>query len=224
MGYINNQKGIIEKFYIPALQHAVRYDRVTGYFSPQILLHIFKISKSFIENKGKMRLIIGCELTESEYDAIAEGHTLRNAENTFYTQVITLINSKDKHDQKVLNLLKYLVAENILDIKVAYTDKKHTMLHSKFGVFIDKEDNSVAFNGSANETFNGLNADGNIENIDVFTSWDETSRVTYLRNNFENFWQGDDKNLYIYDIPSIAKELIIKHPPEKIPRRFVITV
>ena len=60
----------------------------------------------------------------------------------------------DYFSMERLNLLANLIADGILDIRIAYTDNNHEigMYHEKMGLIEDHEGNKVAFSGSMNET------------------------------------------------------------------------
>ena len=65
-------------FYVPALQDAERYDRLTGYFDAGALALAARGGEGPVRNDGRMRLIVGCTLDRDEVDAIREGGTLRD--------------------------------------------------------------------------------------------------------------------------------------------------
>ena len=48
---------IARGFYVPMLKESVAYDRATGYFSVESLVHAASGVARLIENGGKMRLI-----------------------------------------------------------------------------------------------------------------------------------------------------------------------
>lgn len=70
---------ILHDFYIPALQLAVKYDRVAGYFRASSLAAASQGFSSFVGRKGKMRLIVGADLEPEDVKAILEGDKQRLA-------------------------------------------------------------------------------------------------------------------------------------------------
>src|SRR3989304_9828640 len=50
---------IARGFYVPVLKQSVAYDRATGYFSVESLVHAASGVAGLIRNGGKMRLILG---------------------------------------------------------------------------------------------------------------------------------------------------------------------
>ena len=69
-----------------------------------------------------------------------------------------------------------MIGEGRLDIKLAVPSMEllgqgQAIYHEKIGVFLDREENAVAFTGSPNETVGGLAS--NFESLEVFVSWDD---------------------------------------------------
>jgi pyridoxal/pyridoxine/pyridoxamine kinase len=73
--YIKSRNEIYEEFYKPCMENSIKYDRITGYFGSSVFLVINKSLKTFIENKGKIRIICSPVLTESDIMQFYEGHT-----------------------------------------------------------------------------------------------------------------------------------------------------
>jgi hypothetical protein len=63
VGYRNEDGGLIELFYNPALACAVQYNRLTGYFSADSLALAARGIETLIANDGRMRLIVGLTLS-----------------------------------------------------------------------------------------------------------------------------------------------------------------
>ena len=68
---------LIGLFYVPALQSARRYDRLTGFFNAGALALAARGVEGLARNGGRMRLVTGCTLTQPEIEAISEGEQLR---------------------------------------------------------------------------------------------------------------------------------------------------
>lgn len=122
-----------------------------------------------------------------------------------------------------LNLLSCLIADGILDIRIAYTEGKNGigMYHEKMGVIEDDEGNAVAFSGSMNESATAMSI--NYETIDVFRSWgdeNESDRVRLKQNAFCSIWNDGEPNIRVLSFPSISQALIEKY--KKSPPNFNI--
>ena len=77
--YTPDDGDLVRLFYEPALQDAVRYDRLTGYFSAGALALAARGIEGLVGNGGHMRLVVGCTLEEVEIAAIERGERLRDA-------------------------------------------------------------------------------------------------------------------------------------------------
>lgn len=120
----------------------------------------------------------------------------------------------DEFECERLNFLCHLIEENILDIKVAdkisdFDDNDIGMFHEKIGLFIDENENKVAFSGSLNESDNAFSK--NFESIQVFKSWEEPKRVAIIESNFERLWEDKTNTLEVYDFPEAVRNALFKY-------------
>ena len=76
--YTPEDGDLVRLFYVPALEDARRYDRLTGYFNAGALALAARGIEGLIQNKGRMRLIVGCTLESPEIEAIERGEKLRD--------------------------------------------------------------------------------------------------------------------------------------------------
>ncbi|MEZ8914069.1 DEAD/DEAH box helicase family protein [Vibrio lentus] len=199
--YDSDEDDILNSFHIPMLQNAVRYDRAVGYFSSDVLASASQGLEKFIQSDGKMRLIIGDPLSDSEYDAVMEGRI-----NPCKVKSQQLAQLLLETDDKKLKLLTYLVANKLLEIKFAFTHEG--MFHKKIGIFY-QDSESVVFSGSANETLAGLSK-YNSEEISVFFSWRD-SFLDYGQVEIDNFnalWNNVKKRAHVVSLDSEAYEKI----------------
>lgn len=120
----------------------------------------------------------------------------------------------DEFECERLNFLCHLIEENILDIKVTdkisdFDDNDMVMFHEKIGLFIDENENKVAFSGSLNESDNAFSK--NFESIQVFKSWEEPNRVAIMEGNFERLWEDKTNTLEVYDFPEAVRNALFKY-------------
>ena len=99
---------------------------------------------------------------------------------------LTDISSEDIKGREQLELITWMVKNDLLEIKVAL--RPSGIFHPKIGILTDSQNNRVAFNGSANESIHGW--DFNYEYLDVFCSWDEPKRVADKEEQFHQLWDG----------------------------------
>jgi hypothetical protein len=75
--YTRDDGDLVAAFYVPALECAVRYDRLTGFFTANALALAARGVERLVSNGGRMRLIVGCTLDAAEVEAIERGEAVR---------------------------------------------------------------------------------------------------------------------------------------------------
>ena len=68
---------VLREFYIPALERAVRYDRMAGYFRSSSLAAASQGYTAFLKHSGMMRMIVGADLLKQDVEAIIAGNKQR---------------------------------------------------------------------------------------------------------------------------------------------------
>ncbi len=205
--YRNLKCDIIHEFYIPILQHAVKYKRAVGFFSSSALYEMAIGLTALVKNGGKIELIASPRLTQEDIDEIRLGYRKREEiiENSLMRD---FPRPNTVQEQKKLNLLANLIAEGVLDIKIAFKIDLNSVgiFHEKIGIMEDSEGNKVAFTGSMNETYSGLLQ--NYESIDVFCSWKEedSERVEIKESAFDKLWDNLDPAMEVIEFPKVAAE------------------
>lgn len=203
---------IVKSFYIPLLQLAQTYDRAVGFFSSTILAEIAIGITEIAKKCGKIRIVASPHLSEEDITAIKRGYEKRD--DIIRKNIIKNLKDPENEFEKAhLNLLANLIADNILDIKIAFTEKNTSlgMYHEKMGIITDSHGNRVAFSGSLNETLNAVNF--NYETIDVFCSWkpEDVDRVEDKVTAFNRIWNNSESNITIIDFPELKDEIIKKY-------------
>src|SRR5438067_12398545 len=74
--YSSSNDNLLRDFYNPVLEHATKYDRITGYFSPAVFAVCAKGLTSMFINGGKMRLITSIEVDKKTFESIKESRKL----------------------------------------------------------------------------------------------------------------------------------------------------
>lgn len=213
--YRTPRDNIIKDFYIPLLKESNLYKRSVGFFSSSSLLEISYGISNLINNNGKIQLIVSPNLSDEDIIAINKGYEIR--ENIIERALLQYITEPQNYfEEERLNLLATLIAQEKLDIKVAFSLKndKLGLYHEKLGLIYDKEGNVVAFSGSMNETENAFIS--NYEIVDVFTSWEDKDRVEIKERAFDNLWNDSDKSALVYDFPKAVKEKLLSYKKEKV--------
>lgn len=214
--YRNLKCDVINDFYVPILSNAVMYKRAVGFFNSAALYEMAIGLRHLVEKQGKMELIVSPRLTEEDIQSINLGYKTR--EEVIERALLRDFDEpKNKTEFRKLNLLANLIAEGILDIKVAFKINANSagIFHEKIGIVIDAEGNKVAFTGSMNETYSGLLQ--NYESIDVFCSWrdEDYDRVNIKENAFDNLWDNLDTAMEVIPFPKVAVERLNSYKVEK---------
>lgn len=109
---------ILHDFYIPALRSSVRYDRVAGYFRSSSLAAASQGFSAFAAAGGRMRLVVGADLEPDDVAAILAGDRQR-----LEAGLIRELDCSEQWPADVQNgveLLAWMVARGVLDVRVAF--------------------------------------------------------------------------------------------------------
>ncbi len=200
---INN---FVDEFYKKAFSESNEYWRAVGYFRSSSLEAFGSSLQGFLQNDGKIKLITSVELTDDDSNAIEEGLSkLEVCRNRIATIIETEFN--ENIGNGVLKLAKLLEIGR-LEIKIAVPNGGRGIYHEKVGLFFDKEDNYIAFSGSANESTNAF--ENNYECIEVYTSWGDPSRARKKKIHFETLWNETNNDCLIFDFSEALKLEIIR--------------
>lgn len=202
---------VARDFYIPLLSRAVSYKRAVGFFSSSSLVEISKGISGLVKNGGRIQLVASPYLSSDDIVAIKKGYEMR--ENIIKAAVLReMRDAADELERDRLNLLANLVADGILDIKIAFTEDETEMgmYHEKMGIIADSIGNKVAFSGSMNESLAAMTL--NYETIDVFCSWKgEKDRTTAKENAFASIWNDCEPNIKIINFPELKDAIINRY-------------
>lgn len=204
---------VVQDFYIPLLHESIYYKRAVGFFSSSSLVEISKGIADMAKDGGKIDIIASPYLSDDDIRAIKEGYENRQKiiENALLRQLSD--EHEDYYSMERLNLLANLIADGVLDIRIAYMDKHNElgMYHEKMGIMEDKNGNHVAFSGSMNETMTAMSI--NYETIDVFCDWNdaEVDRVKMKESAFYSMWNNIEPSLKVMEFPKISDVLIEKY-------------
>ncbi len=200
-------------FLIPVLSRTRLYKRGSGYFSTTALIQLSTGLFDMVKNGGKIQLICSPQLDEDDIRAIELGYKNRN--DVIRDNLLNAIKEPINYfEEERLNLIANLIADDCLDIKVAFLEDENgfRLYHEKIAVFVDDEGNRISYAGSANESLNGL--DGNFESIYTFCSWKDQSQkdgVELSEADFDNMWNNRTNKLQVIDFPDIVINKLISY-------------
>jgi superfamily II DNA or RNA helicase len=215
-GYRKGLDDIAVDFYMPCMSQAASYDRAVGFFNSAIYVISWPTLRAFVARGARMRLICSPVLTPNDVEAIGEGYSERSeSANAIGLQEKIQTMLATPYLNKPTKVLASLIALGVIEIRIAFMRKvpaHERIFHEKLGLFRDDRSNTVVFKGSMNETWAGLSADGNLESIDVFVSWEharEAQRVEQENAHFGDLWKNEFAGVVVRPFPEIAREELI---------------
>ena len=223
--YRSSESNLLKEFYIPALERAVLYQRAAGFFSTECLIIAARGIAHLIRNEGKMQLVVSPNFSEEDIRIIESGYRQKEEiiEEALGREFIVTEESLVKNR---LESISWMIAENLLDIKIALTKKNgktsRGLFHEKVGIFIDDDDNFITFSGSSNESGGGYIY--NFESFDVQRSWEQglsEELAVIKRGEFEELWLGETANLEIVSMPKAIKDKLLEMRPKSKPIRDI---
>jgi len=200
--YRSDRDDIISEFFVPCLSNCIEYDRCIEYVSVKSLTTLALGFENFVNNQAKMRIITGHRFRASDLDLLTKLMLNKKKEISFKGSFIR--NSK-------LKILKEIVENHKLQVKIAIPNSEEIVgaFDEKIGIFLDENDDVVAFTGTSNETFNSQNR--NFESVDIFTSWNDKSRVETKIKDFEDLWENKTKYVEVYDFDYAEEKNLLKY-------------
>ncbi len=230
--YTPEDGNLLQKFYIPALSCAERYDRSTGYFSAEALTAAAQGVEGLIRNKGRMRLLVGCTLKVEEVEAVRRGESLRDTLEAHMLRMplgqLSAEPDDESYMKEALELLAWMVAHSYLEVRIALPCDEakqpissSAIFHEKAGIIEDRTGDRLAFNGSNNETLYGWTR--NWDSFHVFTSWTgSAAHVDEEDKSFQKLWANRTATALVVDMPTALRDDLLRFLPDEdqLPRRL----
>lgn len=198
--YPGDDISIINDIYNPILSNSLVHKRSTYSFNSESLYDLTEGLEGFVNNGGKIYLLIGDTLSKKEEISIFIGskNKEKGYEDLCLQRLKQLIKDKDKYDNKFkfrLGLLTNLIGSDKLEIRFCYSTKNlKNLQHSKLGIFEGQNGEVVAWDSSSNQSHNGLLE--NLESLVLFKSWDDFSGYRVhgenIQSSFKKLWKGFD--------------------------------
>ena len=211
--YRSDRDDVVAEFFIPCLSNSIQYDRTIEFVSVKSLSTLTFGLENIQDHHAKIRLVTGHRFSTSDLNAIVRLFDQRNHRK--FNGKINLDNKIGSmiRDSKIVQLKK-IIEEFKVEIKVAIPNSEYVdgVFEERMGIFRDTNDDIVAFSGTSNVTFDAENR--NFESVDVFTSWDDKTRVENKINNFENLWTNRTNYVEIYDLVYAEKKNLLKYTTE----------
>jgi hypothetical protein len=203
--YRTDRDNLITDFFIPCLSNSVEYDRAVEYVTIKSVSTLSLGLQNFLQHDGKIRLITGHRYRSLDLNILTKLFNNKNQNHNGLFQ-----NGSSIHDNKIA-LVQQLIQKNKIQIKVAIPNSEEVdgSFSERIGIFRDEVGDMVAYTGTSNETFNLDNR--NFESVDVFTSWNEPSRVEIKKADFENLWNNNTKYVQVYDFEYANEHNLLKY-------------
>jgi hypothetical protein len=206
-----NCPDILAGLYEPLLAQAVRYDRTTYTFTADGLIAAAAGAASLVRNGGRIRLICDHSVREDVLQAIHDGQidAATALQQSARREDLLLTETADIADRNHLDLAYWLVANSIMEVKVAIRGDR--IFHTKSGIVEDGYGHRVAFAGSLNETLSGWRH--NWESVDVYTEAEGRAHLEAREREFQALWTSQAAGLKVIDLPAYYRDYIVERAP-----------
>ena len=203
--YRSDEDDIISDFLIPCLNNCSEYDRAVEYVT---LRGLITLSLGFHNStpNARMRLISGHQFGIKDLNMMKKLFLKNgNGWKNFNPELI--------RDAK-LEQIRRLVKDGNLMLKIGIPSSEDIdgTFSERVGIFRDANGDSVVFSGTSSVMF--AKKSTNFETIDVFTSWDDKSRVETKISDFERLWLDETSSVKIYDFEYAEKNNLLKYSSE----------
>ena len=202
--YRSDKDDIVAEFFFPCLSHCIEYDRCVDFLSIQTLATISMAFENFTEGKAKLRMITGHRFKTADLNLFTKLFSEK------YTKSFEGKLIKDTKIQKLQNIVNNGQVE--LKIAIPNSEQIADSFSERIGIFRDDEDQAVAFTGTSKESFSTQTRD--FESVDVFTSWNDKSRVERKMQDFEDMWENKTKYVDVWDFMYAEENNLLKYSTE----------
>ena len=181
--YRSDSDDIVTEFFFPCLGNCIEYDRCVDFLSIETLATIAMAFENFSDGKAKLRMVTGHRFRTSDLNLFAK---------LFSEKVTMSLEGKFIKDSKITKLQK-IVNNGQIELKIAIPNSEQIAdsTSERIGIFRDEHDQVVAFTGTSKESFSTQTRD--FESVDVFTSWNDKTRVERKMKDFEELWENKTK-------------------------------
>ena len=208
--YRSDRDDIVSEFFFPCLSNCIEYDRCVDLLSIHTLATISMVFDNFATGKAKLRMVTGHRFRTSDLNLFTKLFSEK------YTKSFKGKLIKDTKIQKLQNI----VDDGQIELKIAIPNSEQVAgsFSERIGIFRDKHDQVVAFTGTSSESFSTQTRD--FESVDVFTSWNDKSRVERKVKDFEDLWENKTKYVQVYDFMYAEENNLLKYSTEWVTQNY----
>ena len=203
--YRSDRDDIISEFFMPCLNNCIQYDRAVEFVT---LRGLTTLSLGFhnATPNARTRIITGHQFAISDLNTMTKLFS-RNGNNVLKFKPELIRDIK-------LEQIRRLVVDGNLMFKIAIPSSESVdgTFSEKMGIFRDANGDSVAFSGTSSMMLARQNR--NFESIDVFTSWNDKSRVETKIDDFEKLWTNETNSVKVYDFEYAENHNLLKYSSE----------
>ena len=199
--YRSDKNDIVAEFFFPCLSRCIEYDRCVNFLSIHTLTTISMAFENFSKGKAKLRIVTGHKFKTVDLNLLAK---------LFSEKYTKSFNGKLIKNVKIQKL-QDIVNKGQIELKIAIPNSEQVAdsFSERIGIFKDENDQTVAFTGTSKESFATQTRD--FESVDVFTSWNDKSRIERKVKDFENLWDNKTKYVEVYDFMYAEKKNLLKY-------------
>ncbi len=217
--YRSDETRLARDLYERCLPESAQFSRAVGFFAGSVFAGCPEAFHEFFARNGIMRVVCSPVLSRDDIEAIISGH--RDRPSLLRENRLGILQQERQAIRRMTGpLLSWLVASRRLEVRIAVRSPKRDtgLYHEKLGLFVDRDGDTVAFAGSANESLTAL--EQNFESVDVFRSWEasERRRVEQKTANFEALWSDDTEGLEVIRFPRAARSGLLVARPDPMPQ------
>ena len=203
--YRSDRDDIISEFFMPCLNNCIQYDRTVEFVT---LRGLTTLSLGFhnATPNARTRIITGHQFAISDLNTMTKLFS-RNGNNVLKFKPELIRDIK-------LEQIRRLIVDGNLMFKIAIPSSENIdgTFSEKIGIFRDANGDSVAFSGTSSMMLARQNR--NFESIDVFTSWNDKSRIETKIDDFEKLWTNETNSVKVYDFEYAENHNLLKYSSE----------
>ena len=204
--YRSDVDDIIAEFFFPCLSNCIQYDRCVNYLSIQTLATISMAFDNFNSGKAKLRMITGHRFKIEDLNLLTK---------LFSEKFTKSFDGKFIKNSKIQKL-QDIVNNGQIELKIAIPNSEQITdaFSERIGIFKDDKDGQVAFTGTSKESFSSQTRD--FESVDVFTSWNDKTRVERKMEDFEKLWNNKTKYVDVWDFMYAEENNLLKYSSKRV--------
>ena len=204
--YRSDRNDLIAEFFEPCLRNCVEYSRCVETVSIRNLSKLALGLDNFTARRVRMRVICGHRFDASELELLSRLFGKKNGKALFGGSIIK--------DAKMA-MLRSVIAEHQIEIRIAIPNMEMVgSFAERGGIFVDENGDMVAFVGTSSDAFSHKTS--NFESLDVFTSWNDRSRVKLKFQDFDDLWENKTKYVDVYNFVQAEKNSLLKYSSQLI--------